>query len=172
MLIVRGVNALVLLFVLALVPSAQAAPWRMLDASPAHGVAAGSVRAFAPALARASGAEPAITEARDGASAAAAVAAAQAELGVFSLRVLAGDEPALGIAEVAYLATSFIDARKLWQVLQPRVEQALSARGMVLLYGVPSPPAAPLSSLPLTSMGALRGVTQWQIGRAAGRDRV
>ena len=151
-------RAIALSALLVFTPVALAAPWRVLDATPAPGIAAHSLRALAPAIVRATGTEPAFVPREDGAAVAADVAAGKADLGAFALRLLEADEPALGMARVPFLATSFVDASKLWQVLRPRVEQALAARGMTLLYAVPSPPLAPLSRVALTSMAAWRGV--------------
>lgn len=155
----RGVCALVVLLALALSPVARAAPWVVLDATPAHGSAAASVQAFAAALGPALGAQVSVTPGRDAGNAAAQVASGQASAGAFALHVLAAGDPSLGMIRVPYLATNFVDARKLWQVLRPRVAAALSARGMTLLYGAPGPPPAPISRVAITSMGAWRGVS-------------
>jgi TRAP-type C4-dicarboxylate transport system substrate-binding protein len=153
----RGAFAVAALLVLA--PDVHAAPWTALDATPEHGAAASSVRAFAAALAPATGAPMRVSAGGDAGQAIAAVAAGQAAVGVFALRVLERDDPALGMARVPFLATSFVDARKLWRVLRPRVEAALAARGLTLLYGVPTPPAALLSRQAIASIAAWRGVT-------------
>lgn len=152
----RGACALAALLVLA--PGARAASWTALDATAVHGEAASSVRAFAAGLGPVIGEQVTVTASDDAGKVAAAVAAGQASVGVFPLRVLERDDPALGMARVPFLATSFVDAHKLWRVLRPRAEQALAARGLALLYGAPTPPAAPLSSLAITSMAAWRGV--------------
>lgn len=157
MFMTRGACALAALLVLA--PGAYGAPWTALDATPEHGAAASSVRAFAATLVPASGASMSISRGSDAGQVVAAVAAGQASVGVFPLRVLERDDPALGMARVPFLATSFVDARKLWRVLRPHVEAALAARGLTLLYGVPTPPAAPLSRQAITSMAGWRGVT-------------
>jgi TRAP-type C4-dicarboxylate transport system substrate-binding protein len=154
----RGAFALAALLVLA--PGVHGAPWTALDATPEHGAAASSVRAFAAALAAATGAPMRVVSAGgDAGQAVASVAAGQVAVGVFPLRVLERDDPALGMARVPFLATSFVDARKLWRVLRPRVEAALAARGLTLLYGVPTPPAALLSRQAIASIAAWRGVT-------------
>lgn len=157
MFMTRGAVALAALLLL---PSgAHGAPWTALDATPAHGAVASSVGAFAAALGAATGAPVRVSPGGDAGPVVAAVAAGQVSVAAFPLRVLERDDPALGIARVPFLATSFVDALKLWQVLRPRVEAALAARGLTLLYGVPTPPVAPLSRQAITSMAAWRGVT-------------
>jgi TRAP-type C4-dicarboxylate transport system substrate-binding protein len=58
---------------------------------------------------------------------------------------------------VPYLVINFIQARKLWSVLRPRVEDALASRNLALLYAAPSPPPAPLARGPLTILAEWRG---------------
>lgn len=156
MLMSRGVCALVVL--LAFPVGARAASWVVLDATPAHGIAAASVQGFAAALGRALEAQVEVTRGGEAANAPAALASGQASVGAFALDELQAGDPALGMIRVPFLATSFVDARKLWQVLRPRVQAALSTRGMTLLYGVPSSPAVPVSRGAITSMASWRGV--------------
>lgn len=73
------------------------------------------------------------------------------------LEFLARKHVLIGMDQVPFLATSFGDARKLWQVLLPQVERRLSERGLVLLYAVPGPPVALLSQRPITRVEDVRG---------------
>jgi len=58
-------------------------------------------------------------------------------------RLLSGhqNENALfGLDSVPFLATSFDDAEKLWQVAKPSLEKLLASQNLTLLYSVPWPP--------------------------------
>ncbi len=58
-------------------------------------------------------------------------------------RLLSGhqNENALfGLDSVPFLATSFDDAEKLWQVARPSLEKLLASQNLTLLYSVPWPP--------------------------------
>ncbi len=150
--------ATLLATLLAATAPARAAQWSLADASPPGSVMADSAGAFADAVAKATGGAIAISG--SGADAAGAVAAAssgRAALAVFPLEVLEGEHPVLGMDRVPYLALNYVHAAKLWNVLRPEVEKALSAKGMTLLYAIPGPPPAPLSLRALTSLEAFRG---------------
>jgi len=150
----RGVVPLTLMLLAC--ASARAAEWPTAAPAPDHVVAARSLRAFAGAVAASSGVRLTMLPAAP-ADAAGALAAGEVTVAAFPLARLEADDPVLAMDRIPYLATSFVDARKLWQVLRPRVERSLEERGMVLLFAVPSPPPAPLSVRPMTSVAAFRG---------------
>ena len=94
-----------------------------------------------------------------------AVAGGAVAAAAIPLSLLAADDSLLAMDELPYLATSAVDARKLWQVVKPRVDSALSRRGLILLFAAPEPPTALLASRSLTKLADLRGMS-W-LGDAA-----
>lgn len=148
-----------LLALLACAPVA-AASWAVLGPAPVHRVAAQSVRAFAEALARPGGVGVTLVAApgADASTVLARVAEGRAAVGVFPLALLEAGNPVLAMDRVPYLVTNFVQARKLWQVLRPEVARVLQARGLMLLYAVPSPPPAPIARQPLPTLAAWRGL--------------
>lgn len=155
-------SALLSLALLALLAGgpAAAASWSVLGPAPAHRVASQSVQGFAEsvALSTAGGVTLELAPGADAATVLAHVAAARAAMGVFPLALLEAGNPVLAMDRVPFLVTNFVQARKLWQVLRPEVERVLQARGLVLLYAVPSPPPAPIARRPLLTLAAWRGL--------------
>ncbi len=60
-----------------------------------------------------------------------------------------------------HLATSYADARKLWQASRPAVEAALDKQGLKVLYAVPWPPQGIFSAKPIESAADLKGA-KWR----------
>jgi TRAP-type C4-dicarboxylate transport system substrate-binding protein len=59
---------------------------------------------------------------------------------------------------VPFLATSYADARRLWAVSRPKVEAALDAEGLMVLYAVPWPPQGLYADRPVEEPAALEGL--------------
>ncbi len=76
-------------------------------------------------------------------------------------RLLSGhqNENALfGIDSVPFLATSFDDAARLWDVAEPAMSELLESQNLKLLYSVPWPPQGIYTNKPIESIGDLAGV--------------
>lgn len=154
----NGARALLLGCVLALAATpAAAARWALAGWTPGGDVVAGSAADFAAAVSAAT--RGALTLAPDagGGGALEAVTSGRAPAAIVPLAALEKDEPALGMDRVPYLASNFVHARQLWQVLEPEVRRTLEARGLVLLYGLSASPPAPLSGKALTALEDWRG---------------
>lgn len=145
--------------ILGACPAAVAGPWSVLAPPAQQRIADVSVRDFARAVASHAGGEPTFTAVAAGQAARIPeeLAGGAATLGVFPLATLEVDNPVVAMDRVPYLAANFIQARKLWGVLRPQVEEALASRNLVLLYAVPSPPPAPIARRPLTTLAEWRG---------------
>ena len=66
-----------------------------------------------------------------------AVATGQAQMGEILISIHENEDPVFGIDVVPFLATSFKESRKLWDVSRPAVEKKLAAQGLLVLKAVP-----------------------------------
>lgn len=151
------------LFAMLIAP-VSAVQWPLIEQSAASVVTAQSVSNFSAAVRRTSGGTIEINPAPAGAKATADrllpdLAAGRIGLARVSLAALEASDPVVAIDRVPYLATNFIHAAKLWQVLQPYVRDLLQSKGVTLLYAVPQPPRSPLSRKPMITLSSWRGST-------------
>ena len=70
----------------------------------------------------------------------AAVESGQVNIGERLLSGHANENPLYGIDSVPFLATSFDDSVKLYEIAKPEIAKALESDGLHLLYSVPWPP--------------------------------
>src|SRR5262245_23801866 len=63
-----------------------------------------------------------------------AVQTGQAQAGEILISLHENDDPLFGIDVVPFLATSFEDARNLWKVSRPAIEQKLASQGLMVLF--------------------------------------
>ncbi len=76
-------------------------------------------------------------------------------------RLLSGhqNENALfGLDSVPFLATSFDDADKLWEVAKPVIEELLASQNLTLLYAVPWPPQGLYFRDEVKSVADMKGI--------------
>ncbi|WP_375457800.1 TRAP transporter substrate-binding protein [uncultured Enterovirga sp.] len=69
-----------------------------------------------------------------------AVQTGQAQMGEIILSLHENEDPIYGLDVVPFLAASFPEAKKLWDVQRAAVEKKLASQGLVLLFAVPWPP--------------------------------
>ncbi|MBP0618222.1 TRAP transporter substrate-binding protein [Jiella mangrovi] len=70
---------------------------------------------------------------------------------------LSNDNPIFGVDSVPFLATSYEDAKKLYDAQKPFMEEALGKEGLKLLFSVPWPPQGLYTKQDVTQMGDLTG---------------
>jgi TRAP-type C4-dicarboxylate transport system substrate-binding protein len=90
-----------------------------------------------------------------------AVQGGQAQIGEILLSAHANEDPVFGADGVPFLATSYDEAKKLWQAQKPVLEAKLAKQGIKLLYSVPWPPQGIFSKNPINSAADLKGV-KWR----------
>ena len=66
-----------------------------------------------------------------------AVQTGQAQVGEVLISIHENDDPVFGIDVVPFIATSYVQSRKLWLASKSAVEKKLAAQGMILLFAVP-----------------------------------
>ncbi|WP_111637306.1 TRAP transporter substrate-binding protein [Marinomonas shanghaiensis] len=81
----------------------------------------------------------------------------QVQIGEVFLGILGNENPIYKHDNIPFLATSFEDAKKLWEAAKPAVSQQLDKDGMMLLYTVAWPAQSLYSKDPVTSLADLKG---------------
>src|ERR1700704_5913596 len=69
-----------------------------------------------------------------------AVQTGQAQVGEVLISLHENEDAVFGIDVVPFLATSYDEAKKLWQASKPAVEKKLGAQGLMVLFSVAWPP--------------------------------
>jgi TRAP-type transport system periplasmic protein len=87
-----------------------------------------------------------------------AVQGGQAQIGEILLSGYSNEDPIFGVDSVPFLATSYADARKLWQASKKATEERFAKQGMIVLYSVAWPPQGIYSSKPLNSVADMKGI--------------
>lgn len=98
-----------------------------------------------------------------------AVQTGQAQIGELLMVVLENEDAFFGIDNVPFLATSFAEGKKLWQVTRAGTEKRLAAQGMHVLYAVAWPPQGFYSPKPLEKIEDLKGLKFRSYGASADR---
>ncbi|WP_282341177.1 MULTISPECIES: TRAP transporter substrate-binding protein [Pseudomonas] len=87
-----------------------------------------------------------------------AVQTGQVQLGDVLMSVLGNEDPIFEVDSVPFLARSFPEAHKLWDVSRPAIEARLQKQGIRLLYATPWPPQSIFTQAPITSMADFNGM--------------
>ena len=85
-----------------------------------------------------------------------AVQSAQVPAGEFILSGAANEAPIFGVDSIPFLATSYVESRRLDQASRPLLVKTLSAQGMKLLYTVAWPPQSLYSTRQVTALKDLK----------------
>ena len=87
-----------------------------------------------------------------------AVRSGQVPAGEFFLSLLANDNPVFGADSLPFLATSYDQARQLWDAQKDVITGLLDEQGMMPLYAVPWPPQGLYTTEEITSVDDLAGL--------------
>lgn len=80
------------------------------------------------------------------------------QIGDVTLSVLGNDDPIFEIDSIPLLASSFEDAKRLWEASREATKERLAQDGLMLLYAVPWPPQGIYSTNPIENENSLSGV--------------
>jgi TRAP-type transport system periplasmic protein len=86
-----------------------------------------------------------------------AVQSGQTQVGEFILSGAANENALFGVDSIPFLATTYLEAKKLNDISNPSLEKLLASQGMKLLYTVPWPGQSLYSKKPLSSLGEMKG---------------
>ena len=87
-----------------------------------------------------------------------AVRNGQVQMGEVLMSLLANENPLFNLDSIPFVATSYEEARRLYQAQRPEVEKWLAQRGVVFLYAVPWPPQGLYTKRPVNSGADLKGM--------------
>ena len=90
-----------------------------------------------------------------------AVQTGQAQAGEVLMSLHENEDPVYGLDVVPFLATSFDQSKKLWDVQRPSVEKKLAGQGLMLLFAVPWPPQGIFAKKDINTVEDLKGV-KWR----------
>jgi TRAP-type C4-dicarboxylate transport system substrate-binding protein len=108
-----------------------------------------------------------------------AVQTGQAQIGEVLLSIHENEDPMFGVDVVPFLATSYPEAKKLWDASKPAIEKKLNAQGLKLLFAVPWAPQGIYVKKDLNTIEDMKGL-KWRaynvgtakIGEAVGAQAV
>ena len=87
-----------------------------------------------------------------------AVQSGQAQAGEILLANFANENPLYALDGVPFLASSYPEARRLYDASKPAMEKLLAAQGIKLLFSVPWAPQGIYTKREINSVGDLRGI--------------
>jgi TRAP-type transport system periplasmic protein len=87
-----------------------------------------------------------------------AVRTGQVQLGEVFIGIMGNTHPIFKHDNIPFLATDYVQARKLWQAVKPEIEKQLDKEGMMLLYTVPWPAQSLYTKKPVTSLADIKGI--------------
>ena len=90
----------------------------------------------------------------------------QAQVGEVLLSLHESEDPMLGIDVVPFLATSYAEARRLWDASKPAIEKRLASQGLMVLLAVPWPPQGIYSKKEINQVSDMRALS-WRVYNAA-----
>ena len=90
-----------------------------------------------------------------------AVATGQAQVGEVLISIHENENALFGVDVVPFLATSFADSKKLWNVSKPGIAKALDAQGLQVLFAVPWPPQGIYAKKDLNTIADMKGL-KWR----------
>lgn len=86
-----------------------------------------------------------------------AIQAGMAPAGEFIISGMANENPLFGVDSIPFLATSYADARRLYEAAKPYQQKVLAAQGVKMLFSVPWPGQSLYSVKPITLADDFKG---------------
>ena len=159
------VSTLALTFAASLPAQAQT-KWNLPAAYPADNYHTENLTQFAKDVAEATGGKLEITVHPNASLFKApdikrAVQTGQAQVGEVLASIHENEDPIFGLDVVPFLATSFDQAKKLYEAQKPAIEKKLASQGLKLLYAVPWPPQGIYTKKELNSVEDMKGL-KWR----------
>jgi TRAP-type C4-dicarboxylate transport system substrate-binding protein len=87
-----------------------------------------------------------------------AVRGGQVQIGEFFLSLIANEDAAYGVDSQPFVATSYDDAKKLWEAQKPVITELLAKQKLVPLYAVPWPPQGLYTNKEIKTVDDLKGL--------------
>lgn len=147
----------------AAAPAVAQTTWDMPTPYPATNFHTENIQQFASDVAAATGGKLKITVHPGGSLFKAneirrAVQTGQAQIGEVIISGMANEDPFFALDNVPFLASSYEDAKRLWDVSRDAVNERLEKVGLTMLFSVPWQPQGIYSMTELSGVGDLRGM--------------
>ena len=165
------VVALAASLMLMAAPAFAQIKWTLPSAYPADNFHSQNLEAFAKDLAEATGGKLSIKVYPNASLLPvsvikSAVRMGRMQIGETLISLHDNEDPIFGIDVVPFLATSYDEARKLWEASKPLVERKLAEQGLMPLFAVPWPPQGIFASKEINEIADLKGLS-WRVYNAS-----
>src|SRR6186997_3117164 len=90
-----------------------------------------------------------------------AVQTGQVQIGEVLISLHENEYPVYGIDVIPFLATSYPEARKLWEASKPAISKQLASQGMLLLFAVPWAPQGIYAKKDINTVADMKGL-KWR----------
>jgi TRAP-type C4-dicarboxylate transport system substrate-binding protein len=87
-----------------------------------------------------------------------AVATGQAQMGEVLISIHENEDPVYGMDTIPFLASSYADAKKLWEAQKAHISKKLDAQGIMVLFSVPWGPQGIYAKKDLNVMDDMKGL--------------
>ncbi len=87
-----------------------------------------------------------------------AVATGQAQIGEVLISIHENEDPVFGLDTIPFLASSYADAKKLWEAQKPAFSKKLGSQNMILLYSVPWGPQGIYAKKDINNVDDMKGL--------------
>jgi len=165
------VVALAISLMLMAAPAFAQIKWTLPSAYPADNFHSQNLEAFAKDLAEATGGKLSIKVYPNASLLPVsvikrAVQMGRMQIGETLISLHDNEDPTFGIDVVPFLATSYDEARKLWEASKPLVERKLAEQGLMPLFAVPWPPQGIFASKEINEIADMNGLS-WRVYNAS-----
>jgi len=90
-----------------------------------------------------------------------AVQTGQAQIGEVLISLHENEDPIFGVDVIPFLATSYPEAKKLWEASKPLIAKKLDAQGLMLLFAVPWAPQGIYAKKDINTVEDMKGL-KWR----------
>jgi TRAP-type C4-dicarboxylate transport system substrate-binding protein len=87
-----------------------------------------------------------------------AVATGQAQVGEVLISIHENEDPVFGLDTIPFLASSYAEARKLWQAQKQAIAKKLESQGLMVLYAVPWGPQGIYAKKDINTVDDMKGL--------------
>jgi TRAP-type C4-dicarboxylate transport system substrate-binding protein len=87
-----------------------------------------------------------------------AVGTGQAQAGEVLISIHENEDPVYGMDTIPFLASSYAEAKKLWEAQKPYIAKKLDAQGILLLYAVPWGPQGIYAKKDINTVDDMKGL--------------
>jgi len=152
--------------IIAIAPAAAQTKWNLPTAYPADNPHSENLMLFAKDVADATGGKLQITVHPNASLVRApdikrAVQTGRVQIGSVLISLHENEFPVYGVDVVPFLATSYPEARKLWEASRPAIAKQLASEGMLLLFAIPWGPQGIYSKKDINSVADMKGL-KWR----------